>query len=208
MKTSHRCMFIPLDSTGHVNACIGIAEQLVAQGQQVTFVLETAWNGRLESNGFNVEYYTDPTRPPNLGPNEHWMRSMNLIKDTLHCDALYKAGHQELKEFVEFLNNELPSDDQIATIIEKIDPDIIIVDNYVTVPAVYKSGRKWIMMTSANPLIVISHEDTPPGASGKYTNTINDSKIVNNSLFKVTQSIVIENNGDYLRKPFGIIMDR
>ena len=95
---SYKILFVPLDSTGHVNACVGIAEQLAAMGHEVHFAIEAAWRGTLAPRyGFHESIYTDPMRPPGLGPNEWWLRSMDMIKDTLHESALYKAGHQSLQ---------------------------------------------------------------------------------------------------------------
>ena len=173
-------LFIPLDSTGHVNACIGIGERLLARGHHVSFAIEKCWQGILNKNrnnnkknptkeneNFEEHLYIDPSRPPGLGPNEYWLRSMKLIESTLHQDSLYKAGHQNVQEFEELIMDELYFDDQLEAIIQQVNPDIIILDTYSTYPAVYLSGRPWIHMTSANPLSVLPHPDTPPAGSGE-----------------------------------------
>ena len=163
---SRKIVFIPLDSYGHVNSCVGIAEKLKNRGHEITFVLEQAWNGEMKAHGFGEELFTDPARPPGAKPNEYWVNSMDLIADTIHMDSLYKAGHQSLVEFEEFIMHEFNFDDQIERILNKIQPDLIILDHYITLPAVYKSPFKWIQMTSAGPLGCLPHPDLPPSGSG------------------------------------------
>lgn len=163
-----KILFFPLDSTGHINACIGIAEKLLSTGNQVIFALERAWTGQLAKHGFQEAIYTDHTRKSTFGPNEYWLDSMKLIEDVLPEDSLYKIGHQSVEEFEELVLNSFHFDDQLKAIIDDLKPDVIISDNYTTVPAVYKSGRKWVQMISAGPLTVIPCEDTPPAGSGVY----------------------------------------
>lgn len=161
-----KILFYPLDSTGHINACIGIAEKLLAGGHQVVFALERSWTGQLVKHGFEEVLYTDHTRPEGLGSNEYWLNSMRLIEDVLPEDSLYKAGHQAIQEFEELVMNGLHFDDQLREIIEQLKPDVIITDNYTSVPAIIRSGRVWVQMVSAGPLTVIPCKNTPPGGSG------------------------------------------
>lgn len=163
---SYHILFVPIDSYGHVNACVGIGEKLVSLGHKVTFAIERSWTGKIAELGFGEEIYVAPDRENATEPNEYWIQSMKLIEDTLPRDSLYKVGHQNIQEFEEFIFNELKFDDQLVQIINKLSPDVIVVDNYFSVPAVYNSGRKWVQMTSANPLSAITHPDTPPSGSG------------------------------------------
>lgn len=159
-------LFFPLDAYGHIHSCIGIAEKLAEAGHRVTFALEKAWSGQLKKYGFEEAIYTDRSRPPNLKPNEYWANSMDLIMEQLPKDSLYKASHQNIQEFEEFVFSELNFDEQLSELITTVKPDLIVSDNYVTIPAVYKSNIKWIQMFSAHPLSAISHPDTPPQGSG------------------------------------------
>jgi len=133
----------------------------------VTFILEKAWAGEMTVFGFKEELFLDPARPEGCKPNEYWVNSMELIADTLDKDSLYKAGHQNVVEFEEFLMHGFNFNDQIEEILNRIKPDVIVLDHYITFPAVYKSPFKWIQMTSASPLGAIPHPDLPPSGSGE-----------------------------------------
>lgn len=163
-----KVLFIPIDAHGHVNACIGIAQKLDDLGHRCVFALEEAWKGFIPKKNVRFEevLYTDASRPANLKAGQYWLDSTELILDTLHESALYKAEHQNIQEFEEFIFNEFNFDDQLARIIKSVAPDVIVQDHYFAVPAVYHSGAKWIQMTSATPLSCIVHPDTPPTGSG------------------------------------------
>lgn len=167
-RNTLKVLFFPIDSMGHINACIAIAEKLLSAGHQVTFALERAWTGQLAKHGFEEAIYTDPTRDTSFGPEEYWINSMKAIEDVLPEDSLYKAGHQPVQELEELILNGFHFDDQLKKIIDDLKPDVIVSDNYTSVPAIYNCGRKWVQMVSAAPLNVFPCKDTPPGGSGEY----------------------------------------
>lgn len=186
-------LFVPLDGYGHIYSCIGIAEKILQFGHQVTFAIETSWKGKLQSFGFHEAVYIDYSRDPNQGPNDYWINSINMIESTLPEDSLFKAKHQNSKEFEYFVFNELNFDDQLTDIIETIKPDVIVMDHYFTIPAIYKSNRKWIYMTGASPLSAIHHPDTPPSGSGYPVNGDRNE-------WKIFKEAVADNFGKIIEK--------
>ncbi|KPM04734.1 XP-G DNA excision repair-like protein [Sarcoptes scabiei] len=174
-QRKYHFLFIPMDSYGHINSCIGIAQKLAQNGHQISFALEKAWTNYLINYRFNEVIYEALDRPKNLGPNDYWAQSIAKIQDNLHEDSLSKAKHFSVEEFKDFIFDALSFDEQLAVIIKNLKPDLILVDNYVTIPAVYKSNCKWVFMTSASPLSALSHPDLPPSSSGYPTDGNRDA---------------------------------
>ncbi|XP_074601546.1 uncharacterized protein LOC141855408 [Brevipalpus obovatus] len=46
-------LFTSMDSVGHVNCCLGVAELLKARGHKITFTLKKAWEPSIKKHGFD-----------------------------------------------------------------------------------------------------------------------------------------------------------
>ncbi|OTF73167.1 UDP-glucuronosyltransferase-like protein [Euroglyphus maynei] len=159
-------LFVTLDGYGHLNSCIGVAEKLVQRGHRVIFALERAWAGKAKRfAGIEEVLYVDPNRDPTLGANEHWIKFMDDMKATFGMPPMeaLKKSDPELEQL--FLDTMLNVDDEIKRLIDQVKPDIIVVDSYTTIPAVYKSGIPWVWLTSAHPLSCLPHDDLPPNGT-------------------------------------------
>ena len=74
-KKSLTVLFIALDGYGHINACIGIAQQLARRGHRVVFAIERAWRGTAAKyEGIEEAEIVDPTRDPSMEANEYWIK--------------------------------------------------------------------------------------------------------------------------------------
>lgn len=164
-------LFCPLDGFGHINSCIGIAEQLLARGHKVVFALERAWKGKASAySGIEEVLFTDPTRDPSHGANDHWIQYMEEFKPSFQLAPIGKYKFKALNRHLEesFLYTLMNVDDKLAEIIQTVRPDVIVVDTYVTIPAVYKSGVPWVWLTSAAPLVCLPSQNLPPHGTGEF----------------------------------------
>ncbi|KAH9400458.1 hypothetical protein TYRP_002023 [Tyrophagus putrescentiae] len=165
-------LFVPLDGFGHINSCVGVAEQLLARGHRVVFALERAWKGKASAyRGIEEVHFTDPTRDPAHGANDHWIQYMEEFKPSFQLAPIdkyrLKALNRDLEE--SFLYTLMNVDDQLVEIINSLLPDAIVVDTYVTIPAVHKSAIPWVWLTSAAPLVCLPSENLPPHGTGYPT---------------------------------------
>ena len=85
-----------------------------------------------------------------LGPGTPLEKALNMNK-------LLKTKLDEIKYL----------DPIIGDIVNRIAPDVIIMDQMTNFPSVELSGIPWVLVCSCNPLAVIDDERTPPCASGK-----------------------------------------
>ncbi|KAH9408018.1 hypothetical protein TYRP_011671 [Tyrophagus putrescentiae] len=161
-------LFVPLDGYGHINACVGIAERLLAHGHRAVFALEQAWKGKASRyEGVEEVLFVDATRDPSFGANDYWVKVfMQEFKKKFPLEPLdaLKAANLELEE--QFLYTLLNVDAELERVIQSVRPDVIVADTYVSIPAVYKSGIPWVWLTSAAPLVCLPSDDLPPHRSG------------------------------------------
>ena len=61
------------------------------------------------------------------------------------------------------------SEPMLKEIIERVKPDLLVVDAYICSPSVTNSGIPWVWIFSAGPLLVVyDPEKLPPPGSGKF----------------------------------------
>jgi UDP:flavonoid glycosyltransferase YjiC (YdhE family) len=60
MSKKFTILFVPLDDSGHVNACIGLAECLRDRGHKIVVAIDPTFKGKLISYGFIEELLIDP----------------------------------------------------------------------------------------------------------------------------------------------------
>lgn len=172
MPTSYTFLVVSVTAVGHVTACRGAARPLLARGHRVVFVTNGDWAGKLKSDGF--EEYIFEGRHSNLAHVEN--PGAHLAKG-LHENKVFGpyTPEDKGKKLAEYF---LLSDEAIADMlhvnknvekaIQDIQPDVILVDNVVLLPAVYYSGKPWIRVMSFAPLYGIFDERLPPPGLGRF----------------------------------------
>ena len=175
-SSSLKVLFIPVDHWGHINPCIGMAEALLALGHRPFIALEQSWRGRITSllPGLEEALYVDPTRTADRSSakaNEHWLENLKSRTASFPLEGIEKlkavcANRQYNSSRLYILLNV---NEELRRIIGELKPDVILVDCFSTVPAVYHSKVPWIRVFSGGPLRFLPDSDEllPPPASGK-----------------------------------------
>ncbi|RWS09188.1 glycosyl transferase-like protein [Dinothrombium tinctorium] len=92
----------------------------------------------------------------------------------------------------EFVDSVMYSDSRIAEIINHVNPDVIVQDNYVCYPSIAKSGKPSVLLFSANPLALFSNSELPPPYFGLPLNDSTEweqcDKILKETLLKSWQN--------------------
>ncbi|XP_054160438.1 uncharacterized UDP-glucosyltransferase YdhE-like [Oppia nitens] len=157
-------LITPLDGWGHINCCHGIAEELVRRGHRVVFALDVAFKGKLSKYGFEEELFA---MHGDVEDKEFWPKWMaengQILESRDPCDLLQKMFPLGFKLFFENIKSQDP---HYREMIARLNPDIIISDNYLDMPAVTDSGKPWIWLYSAGPLNFYKDKRLPPSGSG------------------------------------------
>ena len=155
-------LFMPESAYGPTNNCIGIGHVLLQRGHRVVFAAEASWAGRLEPMGF-VEDLVDLAPPPeapaadaDIGPEpsagQFWT---DFIRDT--APEFRKPTIEQLSTFVQptwqaLIDGARYCQPQLAEIVARQRPDVIIEDNVNCFPALLTGDAPFVRMVSCNPL--------------------------------------------------------
>lgn len=154
-------------SAGHINTCVGVASFLREFGHEVHFGIVKQWTKEVDKYNFPIHEYVDPEVKNVSDPQAIWGQWM---RDNCHNYQLppieqHKKFFRDAYEaFHRFTKSVHPAFEEI---IKKVNPDLILIDFYVPVPAVIKSGIPWCLAWSCNPVLAYQLAyDGPPAFSG------------------------------------------
>ncbi|MGV8969217.1 MAG: glycosyltransferase [Microbacteriaceae bacterium] len=162
-------LLMPESAYGPTNNCIGIGNELLKRGHRVVFAAESSWAGKLEALGFE-EDLVNLTPPPEGEAVEQdagafWKEYIQAI-----APEFAKTTSEQLETVTKPIWEELIAgakycEPQLAAIIERVKPDIIVEDNVITFPALLGAGVPFVRIVSCNPL-EIPGDDIAPVFSG------------------------------------------
>jgi UDP:flavonoid glycosyltransferase YjiC (YdhE family) len=162
-------LFAPIDAVGHVNACIGVAEALKERGHRVVFAINHSWNGKLKKYGFEEELIINPDRDPNEDPAKYWANFLQHMGAMMALSPMEKMMLMMSKDVMTQGLIQAKREDPIyKEIVDRNQPDVIIIDGFICHPSLVYSGKPWVWSFSANPLFCIDDENLPPPALGEF----------------------------------------
>ena len=164
-------LFAPMDGVGHVNACIGVAERLRDRGHKIVFAIGIGWKGKLEKEGFIEELLVDPNnnfKEDNSGdPVKKYVEELltsGILSGIPPKEKLKQLlGSGWFQKMIDLTKALCPTYQQI---VDKHKPNLIIIDHFVAIPPILKSGIPWVLLFSGNPLRMFGSEELPPAGFG------------------------------------------
>ncbi len=138
------------------------------------FILEESFAGTLEAKGFEERLMRLGPKPEiEEGAGQFWI---DFIRDT--APVFRKSTLEQLSEFIvptwqALVDGAKYVDDRLRTIIDELDPAVIVEDNVVGFPALPASGRPWVRIMSCNPA-ELKDPAIPPFSSGYPASNRND----------------------------------
>jgi MGT family glycosyltransferase len=159
-------LMAPESAYGPTNNCIGIGDVLRRRGHRVVFAAEASWKGRLEALGFEEELVD--LAPPGGGgadPGKFWK---DYIAQT--APEFRKPTVEQLETWIKPVFAELTGgarycEPQLAGIVRRVCPDVIVEDNVICFPALMTAEVPFVRIVSCNPL-EIKDPGIPPAFSG------------------------------------------
>jgi UDP:flavonoid glycosyltransferase YjiC (YdhE family) len=159
-------LFMPESAYGPTNNCIGIGDVLRQQGHRVVFAAEASWKGRLEPLGFEEDLVD--LAPAASGQQDAGQFWKEFIAST--APEFRKPTIEQLETWIKPVWAELAGgarycQQQLAGIVQRVRPDVIVEDNVVGFPALLTAGVPFVRIVSCNPL-EIKGPGLPPAFSG------------------------------------------
>jgi MGT family glycosyltransferase len=155
--------FFPEGALGPTNNCAGIGAVLRRRGHRVVFIVEESFAGTLRARGFE-ERLVRLAPPPaeEEVPGQFWK---DFIRDT--APVFRRPTIDQLEGFIAptfraLIDGARYVDEQLATVISELAPDVVVEDNVVGFPALAASGRPWVRIVSCHPAEVKDPLIPPP----------------------------------------------
>ena len=167
MAKKLKILFLPIDAIGHVNAAIGQAEVLIDRGHTVIFAINEQWRGKLAKYGIEEVLLTQDDRPSDEDPAKRWSELFaggGAIKSGSPLETAININTKIIPYFVEEIKK---FDANMSQLFKEIKPDVLVMDQVLTIPSALFSGIPWVLVCSFNPLYFIDDERTPPWGSGE-----------------------------------------
>ena len=161
-------VFMPESAYGPTNNCIGIGKVLQQRGHRVVFAAEASWRGKLEPLGFEEDLVDLAPPPPADEEHDAGQFWTDFITET--SPEFRKPTIDQLETFVAPVFSSLIDgarfcEPQLAEILDRAGPDVIVEDNVTSFPALLTHGVPWVRIMSCNPL-EMKDPDLPPTFSG------------------------------------------
>lgn len=167
-----RILFHPIETAGHVYACIGLAQHLQDLGHEIIFLVDYALKKKFAPYGFTERYVHQVSahQPDGRDPSERLGKSLlevGILSDLPPLEKLVRC-RPFLKSMADHCDDY---DKQVVANLAIERPDLIVVDNLVIEPAILQSNIPMISLYSGNPLPLYQTNRLPPFGLGLPTTT-------------------------------------
>ena len=161
MATTRTFLFMPESAYGPTNNCIGVGAELLRRGHRVVFAAESSWKGKLEALGFEEDLVD--LAPPAEEEEEQdagafWKNYIREISPEFQKSTAEQLETVTAPIWEELFTGAQYCEPQLRSIIERVQPDVIIEDNVIAFPALVTAGKPFVRIMSCQPL-------EKPGAS-------------------------------------------
>ena len=139
--------FFPEASFGSALNCIGIAQQLKRAGAIPVFMCHAGFTGIFSEYGFK-EYHLPPATSSDQQTEETWQSFVTTHLDAFNLDPLAQLARYVAPTWEAIVDTVIQAESGLETLIKRIRPDAIILDNVVMFPAIANAGVPWVRVVS------------------------------------------------------------
>lgn len=153
-------LFAPTNGNENITECQVLAEELRERGHRIVFAVDIAFKGLLIPHGFEEEIQEWPKVIDYSNNNISGLNSSN-------SSPVEKIKNYYLSDVVKKFEITKQREDYYEKLIERLKPDIIIVESMVCSPALTNSGIPWVWLNFGGPNLYLNDERIPPAWSGR-----------------------------------------
>lgn len=140
--------FFPEASYGAALNCVGIAQQLRQLGAQPVFFAHGGFGGVFSDYGF--EEYEVPGQPTMSAEESQTYWEEFLGRHLPHFNLTPEA---QLETYVRpmwdaIVETAIMAETGLSAMIDRLNPDAIVLDNVIMFPAIARSGKPWVRVVS------------------------------------------------------------
>ncbi len=157
--------FFPEASFGAALNCVGIAQKLKDKGANPVFICHAGFTGIFAEYGFR-EYHLTQNAANNAGAIEdYWQEFINTHVPHFNLNPLDQLHAYITPTWEAIVDTVITAEEELTTILERIAPDAVVLDNVVMFPAIAKARCPWIRIVSCAET-EIPDPNVPPYLSG------------------------------------------
>lgn len=189
-------LFSPLDSLGHINSLVSIANNLRSLGHRTVFLFIEPIENKLKELGHEVYDSTTTSLTesiPNDQAQDKWNEVTRLSQSVWRTGNIIDNISLELElGFGTMIQDIKKYNSNVEAKLNLIKPDLIILDHYFGIPALFKDNLPWIRIFSASPLALHNVASLPQAWLGLPTNWNREDKNqveLNNKVFLLRKQL-------------------
>ena len=148
-STKKTILFVTINAWGHINAWIGIAQELLSRGHRVVWALDRSFEGKLSCLGFE-EVLVGKVDKSN-DDKEFWQKFMFERCKYLKEDRLTILREYTVPTFQVFVSDTIEQDSEYREVVEKVKPDVLVMDRYIACIPLNYSGIPFVVLYSSAP---------------------------------------------------------
>lgn len=156
-------LFAPLDSAGHINSLVSIANHLKSQGHRTVFLFMDPIANTLTQQGHEVYDSTTPDLAASVesdAAQDKWNEVIAACQEVWSSGDVMRNLEVELKlGFSTMIDDIKKRNSNIEEKLKLIKPDLLVIDHYFGIPALFKANLPWIRIFSAAPLALHDNPD-------------------------------------------------
>ncbi len=154
----------PEASFGSALNCVGIAQQLQRVGAVPVFLCHAGFTGIFAEYGFK-EYHLPTDSTNSQQSEETWQAFVTTHLEHFNHDPMEQLTSYVAPTWEAIVDTVIQAEAGLETLIRRIKPDAIVLDNVIMFPAIANAGVPWIRVVSCAET-EIPDPNVPPYLSG------------------------------------------
>jgi MGT family glycosyltransferase len=157
--------FFPEASFGSALNCVGIAQQLQRQGAVPVFLCHQGFTGVFDEYGFKEYQLPASSKAASQRTEESWQVFITAHLEHFNQDPLAQLETYVRPTWEAIVDTAIQAEKGLETLIRRIKPDAIVLDNVIMFPAIANAGVPWLRVVSCAET-EIPDPKVPPYLSG------------------------------------------
>lgn len=157
--------FFPEASFGSALNCVGIAQQLQRQGAVPVFLCHQGFTGVFDEYGFKEYQLPTASIAASQGSEETWQAFITAHLEHFNQDPLTQLETYVRPTWETIVDTAIQAERGLDSLLKRIKPDAIVLDNVIMFPAIANAGVPWIRVVSCAET-EIPDPNVPPYLSG------------------------------------------
>lgn len=154
----------PEASFGSALNCVGIAQQLKREGAVPVFLCHPGFNGVFAEYGFK-EYQLPAPASASQQTEESWQAFITAHLAHFNQDPMAQLASYVAPTWEAIVDTAIQAEEGLETLLKRIRPDAIVLDNVIMFPAIANAEVPWIRVVSCAET-EIPDPKVPPYLSG------------------------------------------